>query len=128
MNKNVAKRLFSAGGIRTPRWSMLPGDADDLVRRVGYPLIVKPNRQGSTVGLSLVHAPDALDEAVKLARRFDTQVMVEQFIEGRELTIGAARRRLATRASLRITHGLHAQRRPVAGLARGTAARSRLQR
>jgi D-alanine-D-alanine ligase len=88
MNKNVAKCLFSAAGIRTPRWLMLPGGADDILRRVGYPLIVKPNRQGSTVGLSLVRAPEALDDAVKLARRFDTQVMVEQFIEGRELTVG----------------------------------------
>jgi len=88
MNKNVAKRLFSAGGIRTPRWLMLPCDPDDIIRRVGYPLIVKPNRQGSTVGLSLVQAPEELEDAVRLARRFDTQVMVEQFIEGRELTVG----------------------------------------
>ncbi|WP_423382785.1 D-alanine--D-alanine ligase family protein [Burkholderia sp. LMG 32019] len=88
MNKNVAKSLFTAGGIRTPRWLMLPCDSDEITRRVGYPLIVKPNRQGSTVGLSLVHAPEALGDAVRLARRFDTQVMVEQFIAGRELTVG----------------------------------------
>lgn len=88
MNKNVAKRLFSAGGIRTPRWLMWPCDPDDIVRRVGYPLIVKPNRQGSTVGLSLVQAPEELEHAVCVARRFDTQVMVEQFIDGRELTVG----------------------------------------
>ncbi|VWC93161.1 MULTISPECIES: D-alanine--D-alanine ligase [Burkholderia] len=88
MNKNMAKRLFSSGGIRTPRWLMLPCDFDDIPRRVGYPLIVKPNRQGSTVGLSLVHAPDELENAVHLARQFDTQVMVEQYIAGRELTVG----------------------------------------
>lgn len=88
MNKNVAKRLFSAGGIRTPLWLMLPCAPDEITRRIGYPLIVKPNRQGSTVGLSLVHAPEALEDAVRLARRFDSQVMVEQFIAGRELTVG----------------------------------------
>ncbi|MCA8332908.1 D-alanine--D-alanine ligase family protein [Burkholderia cepacia] len=88
MNKNVAKRMFSAGGIRTPLWLMLPCDPDEITRRIGYPLIVKPNRQGSTVGLSLVHAPEGLEDAVRLARRFDSQVMVEQFIAGRELTVG----------------------------------------
>jgi D-alanine-D-alanine ligase len=49
---------------------------------------VKPNKQGSTVGLSVVRAPEALPAALLLAQRFDDEVMVERFIPGRELTVG----------------------------------------
>nr|WP_241021738.1 D-alanine--D-alanine ligase [Burkholderia sp. Ac-20353] len=88
MDKDTAKKLFVAAGIRTPHWLMAPCDADEVLQRIGYPLIVKPNQQGSTVGLSLVRDPADLDAAVRRAGEFDTEVMIEQFIAGRELTVG----------------------------------------
>lgn len=87
-DKDVAKRLFSAAGVPTPDWLMAPVDRADVARRLGFPVIVKPNGQGSTVGLTLVHAADELDAAIELAERFDREVMVERFIAGRELTVG----------------------------------------
>ena len=55
---------------------------------MGFPVIVKPSKQGSTVGLSLVKQPDALQRAIDLAHQHDDEVMLERFIPGRELTVG----------------------------------------
>jgi D-alanine-D-alanine ligase len=88
MDKDLSKRLFRAAGIPTADWLMAPVDADEVQARLGYPLIVKPNKQGSTVGLTVVKAPDQLDAAIEAALRTDDEVMLEKFIPGRELTCG----------------------------------------
>ena len=88
MDKDVAKRLFLAAGVPTPEWLMAPV-APDLVReRLGFPVIVKPNGQGSTVGLSLVRESDELETAIATATSFGDEVMLERYIPGRELTVG----------------------------------------
>lgn len=88
MDKDVSKRLFRAAGVPTAEWMMAPAGADEVERRLGFPVIVKPNAQGSTVGLSLVETPAALGTAVELAQQFDDEVMIERYIAGRELTVG----------------------------------------
>lgn len=88
MDKDMSKRLFVAAGIATPRWLMTPYEPEKVNRDIGYPLVVKPNQQGSTVGLSVVKSPDGLGAAVRHASQFDSEVMLEQFIAGRELTVG----------------------------------------
>jgi D-alanine-D-alanine ligase len=88
MDKDIAKRLFLAAGIPTPKWRMVPIAAQRIVDELGLPVIVKPNGQGSTVGLTLVREAAALEWAIDLARSFDEQVMIEQYIPGRELTVG----------------------------------------
>src|SRR5439155_391114 len=55
---------------------------------LGWPVIVKPSRMGSSVGMTLVRNAKSLDAAVEAARSYDAEVMVEQFIAGRELTVG----------------------------------------
>lgn len=87
MDKDLSKRLFVSAGIPTPRWLMAPATAEQVVRQIGMPCIVKPSKQGSTVGLSLVRQMGDLDAAVLQARQFDDEVMIEQFIAGRELTV-----------------------------------------
>jgi D-alanine-D-alanine ligase len=87
-DKDVAKRLFLAAGVPTPDWLMAPQPADVVEHRVGFPLIVKPNGQGSTVGLTLVKAKNELEAAVALAATFDSAVMIERYVPGRELTVG----------------------------------------
>lgn len=67
---------------------MAPADADAVVGQLGLPVIVKPNSQGSTVGLTLVREASALPAAIDLAASFDSDVMIEQYIPGRELTVG----------------------------------------
>jgi D-alanine-D-alanine ligase len=88
MDKDVAKRLFLAAGVPTPRWLMTPVTLEQVDQQTGFPVIVKPNGQGSTVGLSLVTDRSRLDGAIDLAAGFGGQVMVEQYIPGRELTVG----------------------------------------
>jgi D-alanine-D-alanine ligase len=88
MDKDLSKRLFRAAGVPTAGWLMAPVLAHDVSEGLGWPVVVKPNKQGSTVGLTIVrNAPD-LAAAVALAGRYDNEVMVEKFIPGRELTVG----------------------------------------
>ncbi|HMJ58113.1 MAG TPA: D-alanine--D-alanine ligase [Gemmatimonadales bacterium] len=88
MDKDLSKRLFRAAGVPVPAWFMAPVAPEDVKTGLGWPVIVKPSKQGSSVGLTLVRKPADLDAAVELARRYDDEVMVEQFIPGRELTVG----------------------------------------
>ncbi len=88
MDKDAAKRLFLAAGVPTPHWLMVPATVEDIDGQLGYPVIVKPNGQGSTVGLSLVTEPATLTSAIDLAAGFGGQVMLERYIPGRELTVG----------------------------------------
>ena len=88
MDKDVAKRLFRAAGVSTPDWGMTPCDRDLMAAALGFPLVVKPNKQGSTVGLSLVHRAGDLEAAIQTAARHDDEVMMERFVAGRELTVG----------------------------------------
>ncbi len=88
MDKDISKRLFRSAGIPTADWLMTPVQTPDVVSTLGFPLVVKPNKQGSTVGLSVVRTPQDLDAAIRLASRFDDEVMLERFIPGREFTVG----------------------------------------
>ena len=88
MDKDLSKRLFRDTGVRTPEWLMAPASDDEIISKLGLPVIVKPSKQGSTVGLSLVKERAGLQAAISEARRYDDEVMIEQFIAGRELTVG----------------------------------------
>jgi D-alanine-D-alanine ligase len=88
MDKDLSKRLFREAGVRTPDWLMAPAHDDDIVATLGVPVIVKPSKQGSTVGLTLVKERAGLRAAIAEARKHDDEVMIEQFIAGREITVG----------------------------------------
>jgi D-alanine-D-alanine ligase len=87
MDKDVSKRLMRAAGVPTPEWLMAPVLLEDIEERIGYPCVIKPSKQGSTVGLSIVKQADQLEPAVQLAAKYDDEVMIEQFIPGREFTV-----------------------------------------
>ena len=88
MDKDISKKLFCAAGVPTPEWLMVPVSADEVEQRLGYPVVVKPTGQGSTVGLTIVRDPADLVGAIEVARRYGEEVMVERFVPGRELTCG----------------------------------------
>jgi D-alanine-D-alanine ligase len=88
MDKDLSKRLFRAAGVLTPDWLMAPVSADEVGLVLGWPSVVKPNKQGSTVGLTIVRDPSALASALDLAFHHDDEVMLERFVPGRELTVG----------------------------------------
>ena len=87
MDKDVSKHLMRAAGVATPDWLMAPVTVDDVEQVIGWPAVVKPSKQGSTVGLSVVKEPQDLDAAIALACDFDDEVMIERFIPGREFTV-----------------------------------------
>lgn len=88
MDKDLSKHLFRAAGVPTPDWLMAPASADQVRTALGFPVIVKPSKQGSTVGLSIVKQPEELQPAIDEAFVHDDEVMIEEFIAGRELTVG----------------------------------------
>lgn len=88
MDKDLAKRIARDGGLTVPPWVMTPTTADAVRRVAGYPCVVKPSKQGSSVGLTLVKRAQDLPAALALAARYDDEVMVERFVPGPELTVG----------------------------------------
>lgn len=86
MDKDVTKRLLKAVGVPTPDWLMAPVAPQSVAERLGWPVVVKPSKQGSTVGLSVVREAASLAPAVTTALAFDDEVMIERFVPGRELT------------------------------------------
>ncbi|MGH7583574.1 MAG: D-alanine--D-alanine ligase family protein [Gemmatimonadales bacterium] len=88
MDKDLSKRLFLQAEVPTAAWLMAPVAASTIDLELDWPVIVKPSRQGSTVGLSLVEGPGDVRAAIAEAARHDDEVMVEAFVPGRELTVG----------------------------------------
>lgn len=88
MDKNLSKRQFLAAGVPTADWVMAAAARPDDIAALGMPLIVKPNAQGSTVGLTLVERAENIEPAIATAAQFDSEIMLERFVPGRELTVG----------------------------------------
>ena len=98
MDKDLSKQLFRAAGVPTAEWRMVrtgdgtdwtaPAFTEEMIAALGLPLVVKPSKQGSTVGLTVVKAAAELAPAVTEAFRHDDEVMLEAFVPGRELTVG----------------------------------------
>jgi D-alanine-D-alanine ligase len=88
MDKDLSKRLFRSIGVPTPNWLMAPVAEETVESALGWPVVVKPNKQGSTVGLTVVREPVRLRAAVDRAKGYDSEVMVEAFVAGREFTVG----------------------------------------
>ncbi len=98
MDKDLSKHLFRAAKVPTADWWMARTDqgpdwrtpeyASRAVHALGLPIVVKPSKQGSTVGLSIVKETAFLGVAVREAFRHDDEVMLEAFVPGRELTVG----------------------------------------
>lgn len=87
MDKDVSKTLLRAGGLATPDWLIAPVSPGIVEAQLGFPVVVKPTAQGSTVGLSLVRNAAELSAAVERAAEHGS-VMIERFVAGRELTVG----------------------------------------
>jgi D-alanine-D-alanine ligase len=97
-DKSVTKHLFAQKGIPTPKWLTFTADAFkemgaatalDLVPEAvgGFPVAVKPGRQGSALGFRRVDAADGLADSLLAALSYDTSVVVEQWIDGVELAV-----------------------------------------
>ncbi|ODV09581.1 MAG: D-alanine--D-alanine ligase [Rubrivivax sp. SCN 70-15] len=92
MDKVMTKRIWAAEGLPTPRWVWLAPERQaraDVVAvpdALGLPLIVKPPREGSSIGITKVAGYSQMQDAVTLAARYDADVLCEEFVEGIEIT------------------------------------------
>lgn len=88
MDKELSKIILRAAGVGTPDWLMAPATKEEVLAELGLPVIVKPSKEGSSVGLTVVKRIEDLAPAIDEAFRHDDEVMIEKFIAGRELTVG----------------------------------------
>lgn len=95
MDKVMSKKFFQMEGIPTPPSLTLRGREEaaaylaafrDGTAEIGCPAVVKPSHQGSTIGITIVHDPAEMPAAIETALGFDSDVLVEKFIQGTELT------------------------------------------
>lgn len=85
MDKVFTKRLLESLGIPTPKYVVLEGDE---IPNFPTPCVVKPAREGSTIGVSIVKERSLIKEAVLKALEYDRKVIIEEYVEGEEITVG----------------------------------------
>lgn len=92
IDKSLSKLLYKNKGLMVPDWIMADRqdikNPDRLLAQLSLPLVVKPSRQGSSLGMSIASSEKELAAGIELAFAYDRAVMVEQYISGREITGG----------------------------------------
>ena len=90
MDKHKSKEKMKNAGLPTPQWRILSAtdNPKDVFKQTGFPfpIVIKPNARGSSVGISIVKSEEELIEGMQKALSVDEQILMEEFIEGRELT------------------------------------------
>ena len=95
MDKNITKLIAKSVDIQTPNWILLKRNQhtgmqlhDNQPSKFSYPYVVKPSSEGSTFGLTIVKEESELEEAISHASEYGDEILIEEFIPGRELTVG----------------------------------------
>lgn len=89
MDKNISKKIIRYEGIQTPDWIHLTNMEElkmDELDNMGYPLVVKPNSGGSSVGVKIVYDKETLKPAIEEVFKWDSEVIIEKLITGEEIT------------------------------------------
>lgn len=96
-DKAASKSSFASAGVLTPPWTVVnredidnEGLVKDIRTQFGKEIVIKPNDQGSTIGLTIVKGGniDDIEQGLKLAAKYSHEILIEKFIAGRELTVG----------------------------------------
>ncbi len=113
MDKVMSKILFRHYEINTPKWIVVENNYNEndikeqIQNNIGYPCVIKPNDQGSTVGLTICKSDSEIPDAVKLAMKFSNKVLIEEFIEGHELTVGILEDKAFPVLEIKPKHGIY---------------------
>ncbi|WP_020060352.1 D-alanine--D-alanine ligase [Bacillus sp. 123MFChir2] len=89
MDKNMSKKMIRYEGIQTPDWIHISNMEElqvDEVEKMGYPLVVKPNSGGSSVGVKIVYDKDSLLSSLEDVFKWDSEIVIEKYIKGEEIT------------------------------------------
>ncbi len=88
MNKYLTKKFLKNFGIPTPKDRLITKLEDLEKQSIDFPVVVKPNSEGSSIGVSIVHSKSELLNSIEKALSYDRNVLIEEYIDGRELTVG----------------------------------------
>lgn len=95
MDKSMSKIMFQHYEVKTPKWFVIKKDLveyktikSEIKKLFSYPCIIKPNDQGSTIGLSICRGDSEVEDAIDEAFKFSDTVLVEEYIKGREMAVG----------------------------------------
>ena len=114
MDKNITKLIARSINIKTPKWILLKRNKlsgiqlqDNYSSKFSYPYVVKPSNEGSTFGLSIVNKESELKEAISLAVNYSDEILIEEYIPGRELTVGILGNKPLPIVEIRPSHDLY---------------------
>lgn len=114
MDKTMSKILFQHYGVQTPRWltilnkpSTKVNVSDRIEKEFGFPAVIKPNDQGSTVGLTVCRDPGEVKDALELSFRYSNKTLIEEYIPGRELTVAVLDNKALPVLEIRPKSGLY---------------------
>lgn len=109
MDKLRSKWMWRGAGLPTPEFvwvsAEIPFDASQF--SIPFPVIVKPCHEGSSIGMRKVDSMEKLQEAVSFAQQFDSEVLIEQWIHGREFTVGILNGEALPLIELKTTHDFY---------------------
>jgi D-alanine--D-alanine ligase len=110
MDKLASRQRFAAAGLVVPRWRLIERgrlsteDVELAIRGFPMPVVIKPTNQVSSIGVSIVTEASQLAPALEDAFRYDTHVLIDAFIRGRELTVGIVGEEALPVIEIRPTH------------------------
>ncbi len=114
MDKIMSKILFQHYGVSTPKWIAIEKknlDVEKLIKEIkdkfAYPCVIKPNDQGSTVGLTICQSAAEVLDAVDLAFQFSGKVLIEEYIAGHEVTVGIIDNKALPVLEIKPKHGIY---------------------
>ena len=114
MDKNMSKILFQHYGVKTPDWFVTAQNnsthqvvISTIKKKFGFPCVIKPNDQGSTVGLTICDSEGKVEESLSLAYQFSDKALIEEYIPGREMTITVLDNKALPVLEIKPKHGLY---------------------
>lgn len=114
MDKAMSKILFQHYGVQTARWFSIDKSSADanavikmIEKEIGFPAVVKPNDQGSTVGLTICEKPVNVKDSLKLSFQYSDKVLIEEYILGREVTVAILEDKALPVLEIKPKHGFY---------------------
>ncbi len=87
MNKIYSKKIFESENIPTPKWQIITSVSRLPSTVYRLPVVIKPSKQGSAIGITIVRKKSQLKKALKKALKYDAQAIIEEYIDGKEITV-----------------------------------------